>query len=212
MNPLEAFEASKKLNIKMNRPSAHNMTQDETPNPKPQAPQQTAPEQDRQTPSQVVQNTNNHTQNQTLSDTNTSNATDEHPINDIADSATQSQKTAPPQNEPVMNPKPAAPPKAKPDVVPVDVSIAGTHHRIVCPVGEVRHLEMAAAYINEKLRSIRQSIKGKLPSNEELLVLTCLEMYDQISTLQNNEDYYTTERDEALLLIDGMLKNAKASL
>lgn len=103
-------------------------------------------------------------------------------------------------------------PKAtKPAFSPVDISIAGTHHRIVCPSDEVAHLESAVSFINEKVRSIRQDIKGKVPTNEELLVLTCLEMYDQIKALQDSEDYYTSERDDALNLIDKLLKSARAN-
>lgn len=123
-------------------------------------------------------------------------------------------------NTPAPAPNPSAtldsePAKAKPavksDFTPVDISIAGTHHRIVCPTSEISQLEMAVSYINDKVRSIRQDIKGKSPTNEELLVLTCLEMYDQLKALQDSEDYYTTERDEALVLIEKLLKNAKAS-
>ncbi|MDO4897175.1 MAG: cell division protein ZapA [Moraxella sp.] len=104
-----------------------------------------------------------------------------------------------------------AKPAVKSDVTPVDISIAGTHHRIVCPTSEISHLETAVSYINNTVRSIRQDIKGKSPTNEELLVLTCLEMYDQLKALQDSEDYYTTERDEALVLIEKLLKNAKAT-
>lgn len=100
---------------------------------------------------------------------------------------------------------------AKPDFTPVDISIAGTHHRIVCPADEVHHLETAVSYINDKMRSIRQEIKTKVPTNEELLVLTCLEMYDQIKQLQDSEDFYTNERDEALMVIDKLLKVTKIS-
>lgn len=113
-----------------------------------------------------------------------------------------------PKTTPVEEPKPKA---SKPTFTPVDISIAGTHHRIVCPSDEVAHLESAVSFINEKVRSIRQDIKGKVPTNEELLVLTCLEMYDQLKTLQDSEDYYVTERDDALNIIDKLLKSARAN-
>lgn len=208
-NALKAFQMSKQLGIKMNRqsqaqadkadqaqavaPSTHNTTQNmvqETPKTEP-----------------VSQNPKNHQENTQTTPTATEQ-TAQDPKMDTSSPAEAPQVDTTSEAA-VPDTKPA---QAKPSVVPVDISIAGTHHRIVCPVGEVNHLETAATYINDKVRSIRQDIKGKVPTNEELLVLTCLEMYDQLKSLQDDEDYYTTERDEALTLIDKMLKNTKTAL
>lgn len=101
--------------------------------------------------------------------------------------------------------------ETKPAFVPVNVNILGTPHRIVCPRDGIPQLEEGVSFINGKMRSIRQEMKGKVPTNEELLLLVCLEMHDQIKSLQDSEDYYTSERDEALALIDKILKNTKVA-
>ena len=100
----------------------------------------------------------------------------------------------------------------KPTVSPVDIKSAGAFHRIVCPSDEVGGLEEAAAYINDKIREIRQGMKGKSPSNEELLVLTCLELYDSYKGLKDKESQRILEQEDAMNLIQKMIKETKAVL
>lgn len=94
----------------------------------------------------------------------------------------------------------------------VDISISGTPHRIVCPSDEVQNLENAAKFINDKIREIRHGIKGKNPNNEELLVLTCLELYDQVQVLRNERQYFVIENERAKTLVDKMIKDARSVL
>lgn len=94
----------------------------------------------------------------------------------------------------------------------VDISISGTPHRIVCPADEVQNLENAAKFINDKIREIRHSIKGKNPNNEELLVLTCLELYDQVQSLRGERQHYLIEKERAKTLVDKMMKDARSVL
>lgn len=94
----------------------------------------------------------------------------------------------------------------------VDISISGTPHRIVCPADEVQNLENAAKFINDKIREIRHGIKGKNPNNEELLVLTCLELYDQVQVLRNERQYFVIENERAKTLVDKMIKDARSVL
>lgn len=123
--------------------------------------------------------------------------------------------TAQPDTKADMSNKPKitpAKPIQKPTVAPVDVNIAGSYHRIMCPSDEVAGLEEAAAYVNDKVREIRQAMKGRSPSNEELLVLTCLELYDQYKSVKDSERQRILEQEDSLNLIQKMLKELRATL
>lgn len=130
----------------------------------------------------------------------------------------QSQHESPPisrQKNPHNNKTPLVTNKAadnKPMFKSVDVSIAGTPHRITCPSNEVDNLEVACQWINDKIREIRNVFKSKSPSNEELLVLTCLELYDQVQTLKLNNNQYKHGEAEAKELIDKMIADIRTSL
>lgn len=101
---------------------------------------------------------------------------------------------------------------AKPEVKVVDISIAGTPHRITCPSDEVQNLEIATNYLNSKIREIRQGIKGKSPNNEELLVLTCLELYDQVQTLKNLHRQQAIDNERARAMVEKIIKDARSVL
>lgn len=105
--------------------------------------------------------------------------------------------------------QPIAPAK-KPDFVRVDLSIAGTPHRISCPSSEVATVNKNADRLNESLREIRRSVGSKNPTNEDLLVLHCLELYDQINDLkrQIQDGQIHNERSNALL--DKLIKDAQS--
>lgn len=102
--------------------------------------------------------------------------------------------------------------KDQPEFKPVHISIAGTPHRIICPVNEVKSLEAAAEKLNEKIRDIRREIRGKAPNNEELLVLVCLDLYDQVQTLAQDAHNRRHENSQATALIDKINKDAQSIL
>ncbi|STZ07911.1 Uncharacterized protein conserved in bacteria [Moraxella caprae] len=117
----------------------------------------------------------------------------------------------------IGNTTPKAPTKPadkadKPSFKAVDLSIAGSSHRITCPVDEVAQLEQAGAYINDKIRELRRAVKGKNPSNEELLVLTCLELYDQCQILKNDRRNQLLDSERAKALIEKITKDARSVL
>lgn len=103
-------------------------------------------------------------------------------------------------------------PKAKPTFEAVTVNIAGTNHRINCPSDEVNNLEIAATYIDDKVRSLRHSFKSKSLSNEELLVLTCLELYDQLTVLQAKQRLDNDEWQQSHMLLNKIIKDAQSIL
>ncbi len=100
----------------------------------------------------------------------------------------------------------------KVEFLPVDINIAGTPHRITCPANEINALEDSVSQINNQIRSIRQGIKNKSLTNEELLVLTCLELCDQIRSLKEVSASQDEEKDHAMVLIAKMIKDAKSAL
>ncbi|UTO04950.1 cell division protein ZapA [Moraxella sp. FZLJ2107] len=101
---------------------------------------------------------------------------------------------------------------AKEEFRPVDISIAGTPHRIVCPVDEIKNLENGAEFINQKIRDLRREIKHKTPSNEEFLVLVCLDLYDQIQGLQNQVAANAAEQKQIAEMIEKINKQARSML
>lgn len=94
----------------------------------------------------------------------------------------------------------------------VDLNIAGTNHRINCPADEVSQLEKAGEFINDKIREIRHETKGKNLSNEELLVLICLELYDVQESLRAERRNQLSDNERARALIEKINENARSVL
>lgn len=101
---------------------------------------------------------------------------------------------------------------AAPAFVAVTVEIAGTSHHINCPSDEIKNLETAATYIDDKVCTLRQNFKSKNLSNEELLVLTCLELHDQLTTLQAKQRINNEEWQQNQLLLSEIIKDAQSIL
>lgn len=101
---------------------------------------------------------------------------------------------------------------AKEEFRPIDISIAGTPHRIVCPVNEIKNLENGAEFINQKIRDLRRDIKHKTPSNEEFLVLVCLDLYDQLQALERHVAANESEKKQIAAMIDKINNQARSML
>ena len=101
---------------------------------------------------------------------------------------------------------------AKEEFRPIDISIAGTPHRIVCPVDEIKNLEHGAEYINHKIRDLRREIKHKTPTNEEFLVLVCLELYDEVQALKTQITKTDDEKAKVAAMIDKINQPARSML
>lgn len=94
----------------------------------------------------------------------------------------------------------------------VDISIAGTPHRINCPTSEVDNVNRTADRLNNNLKEIRRSVSGKSPTNEELLVLHCLELYDEMAELKKLRQNELINNERVSALLDKILKDAKTIL
>ncbi|OOR85548.1 cell division protein ZapA [Moraxella canis] len=101
---------------------------------------------------------------------------------------------------------------AKEEFRPIDISIAGTPHRIVCPVDEIKNLENGAEYINHKIRDLRREIKHKTPTNEEFLVLVCLELYDEVQSLKAQIADADDEKAKVAAMIEKINQQAGSML
>ncbi len=102
--------------------------------------------------------------------------------------------------------------KTKPAFVKVDISIAGTPHRITCPADDVHTLKDNSDAINAALRDIRRHVHGKNPTNEELLVLHCLDLYDRLADLESQKTALLAETAQATTLLEKLIKDASAIL
>lgn len=150
---------------------------------------------------------------QAVSETNAENPPKTNMLN--TDNNQRSSENTPPQAktpESLAEDTKVSEKQPKQTFLPVDINIAGTPHRITCPADEIKTLEESVLQINNKIRNIRQDIKGKTLTNEELLVLTCLELYDEIRSLQDTNANLDAETDRAMVLIEKMIKDAKSAL
>lgn len=80
----------------------------------------------------------------------------------------------------------------------VDISVAGTTHRIGCANDKVANLRQNTETLNQKLKSLRLQVSGKPPTNEELLVLHCLALYDEVAALKSTQEQTRTLVDKLL--------------
>lgn len=149
-------------------------------------------------------NNNSHTKSQPSHADAQTNTTNTKEV-----SKTEQALTPTPQNTPPTTPVKA---ETKPSFKAVDLNIAGTSHRINCPVDEVSQLEQAGQYINSKIREIRRDTKGKSLSNEELLVLVCLELYDQQEALKHEHKNQILNNERARAIIEKITKDARSVL
>lgn len=113
-------------------------------------------------------------------------------------SNTLSAQNSPKQNTLLNTAKPA-------EFKKVDIVIAGTTHRINCPSDKVDRLLATAETINNNLRNMRKNVVGKSPSNEELLVLHCLELYDTINELRQQGDFYLGQNERLGAILDKLI-------
>lgn len=109
--------------------------------------------------------------------------------------------------------KPAASKTAQPKNLTmknVPIVIAGHTYSIHCPSDEEAELHAASDFINEFISSIRK--QAPQLSHENLLVLCCLNLYEQLQQHRQQEDTHSKENAQAQALLDKILQDAKALL
>lgn len=125
----------------------------------------------------------------------------------------KSQKTAPSgstttivsaQSKPNTNRAP------EPQIKKVDISIAGVTYPIYCPVHEQEELRSAVSYINNYAQELRKDAPSL--SQENLLVLCCLNLYEKIHANQRDDEDRLQESSRSDALLNKILKDAQSIL
>ena len=130
----------------------------------------------------------------------------------------KSQKTAP--NASAANnlalqsgaakPAPKTTSAPEPQIKKVDVAIAGITYPIYCPVHEQEELHSAVSYINNYALDLKRDAPSL--SQESLLVLCCLNLYEKIHTYQRSDEDRVQGDKQSEALLNKIMKDAQAIL
>ena len=91
----------------------------------------------------------------------------------------------------------------------VNVSICGTHHRLTCPADGIDTLNAAVDAINDAIKNLRRQVRGKSPSNEQMLALYCLGLYDELQTAKAQLAQNKEASDAVALHLDKLIQDTK---
>jgi len=69
----------------------------------------------------------------------------------------------------------------------MDVEIMGREFRVVCPVEEREELLQAVAYLNKRMREIRDS--GKVVGSERIAIMAALNITHELLTARNRAGF-----------------------
>lgn len=98
----------------------------------------------------------------------------------------------------------------EPQIKKVDIAIAGVTYPIYCPVHEQEELRAAVSYINDFALKLRRDAPSL--SQENLLVLTCLNLYEKIQTHERNEEDRLQQSKQSEALLNKIMKDAHSIL
>ena len=160
--------------------------------------------QNKNTQSTVTESKNNQVQNTQVQKAMPNNSNTQ---NNNASSNANSNKT----NNSTVNSS-AAKPVSIPEqqIKKVDVAIAGVTYPIYCPVHEQEELHSAVSYINNYALDLKRDAPSL--SQESLLVLCCLNLYEKIHANQRNEEDRLQQSKQSEALINKIMKDAHSIL
>ena len=160
--------------------------------------------QNKNTQSTVTESKNNQVQNTQVQKAMPNNSNTQ---NNNASSNANSNKT----NNSTVNSSAAKPVSTpEPQIKKVDVAIAGVTYPIYCPVHEQEELHSAVSYINNYALDLKRDAPSL--SQESLLVLCCLNLYEKIHTNQRNEEDRLQQSKQSEALINKIMKDAHSIL
>lgn len=119
-------------------------------------------------------------------------------------------------NMPTNTQSNAARPDAKvtsapePQIKKVDIAIAGVTYPIYCPVHEQEELHAAVSYINDFALNLKRDAPSL--SQESLLVLSCLNLYEKIQTHERNAEDRTQQDKQSVALLNKVIQDAHSIL
>ena len=104
--------------------------------------------------------------------------------------------------------KPAKP--VEPQIKKVDIAIAGVTYPIYCPVHEQEELMSAVSYINNYALDLKKEAPSL--SQESLLVLCCLNLYEKIHANQRSDEDRMQQSKQSEALLNKIMKDAHSIL
>ena len=98
----------------------------------------------------------------------------------------------------------------EPQIKKVDIAIAGVTYPIYCPVHEQEELRSAVSYINDYALNLKRDAPSL--SQESLLVLCCLNLYEKIQTHERNEEDHGQQDKQSMALLNKVIQDAHSIL
>jgi cell division protein ZapA len=98
----------------------------------------------------------------------------------------------------------------EPQIKKVDIAIAGVTYPIYCPVHEQEELHAAVSYINDFALNLKRDAPSL--SQESLLVLSCLNLYEKIQTHERNAEDRTQQDKQSVALLNKVIQDAHSIL
>jgi len=141
------------------------------------------------------------------SNTNSNNANSASTNSASANSTTTNSSTV---NSSAARPAAKAASAPEPQIKKVDVAIAGVTYPIYCPVHEQEELHSAVSYINNYALDLKRDAPSL--SQESLLVLCCLNLYEKIHANQRSEEDRLQQSKQSEALLNKIMKDAHSIL
>ena len=141
------------------------------------------------------------------SNTNSNNANSASTNSASANSTTTNSSTV---NSSAARPAAKAASAPEPQIKKVDVAIAGVTYPIYCPVHEQEELHSAVSYINNYALDLKRDAPSL--SQESLLVLCCLNLYEKIHTNQRSDEDRLQQDKQSEALLNKIMKDAQSVL
>lgn len=141
------------------------------------------------------------------SNTNSNNANSASANSASANSTNTNSSTV---NSSAARPAAKAASAPEPQIKKVDVAIAGVTYPIYCPVHEQEELHSAVSYINNYALDLKRDAPSL--SQESLLVLCCLNLYEKIHANQRSEEDRLQQSKQSEALLNKIMKDAHSIL
>ena len=141
------------------------------------------------------------------SNTDSSNINSNNANSASANSTTTNSSTV---NSSAARPAAKAVSAPEPQIKKVDVAIAGVTYPIYCPVHEQEELHSAVSYINNYALDLKRDAPSL--SQESLLVLCCLNLYEKIHANQRSEEDRLQQSKQSEALLNKIMKDAHSIL
>jgi len=140
-----------------------------------------------------------------------SQTTDPNKSNDMNNNKSAKPASGPQNKKPEhKQPESKKPEIKKPESKKIDIVIAGASYPIFCPADEEQELRAAEKFINDFATNIKKDAP-KL-NQENLLVLSCLNLYEQINAHKKSEAERQQQSKQNEQLLNKIMQEAQSVL